>query len=128
MFCENMCSLMPFLCVWIKVVFTESKVLQYFGNMVHYSTLDAFAEVIKKTNHTERPSSPDTLSIPRSMTSQSTVLGLPNFTWLSTFLQPEQTFMNPLVTILSSTVPSLFIQQIFLLLLWHYGPLQIHKT
>ena len=31
----------------------ESKVLQYFGNMRHISAvLDAFAEVVKLTNHT----------------------------------------------------------------------------
>ena len=49
-----------------------------------------------------------------SIASQSTVLSLPDLAWLSKFLQLQWNFLNHLVTILRSTAPSLFAQQIIL--------------
>ena len=39
---------------------------------------------------------------------------LSDIPWLSRFFEPERNFLNHLVTVLSSTAPSLFAQQIFL--------------
>ena len=88
-----------------------SQLLQYFVR--HNSTaLDAFAKVVKVTNL------PDTIqmlligfvSMVRSFALKFMVLDLPNFTWPSKSLQPEQNFMNNLITALWSTAPSSFTQ------------------
>ena len=70
----------------------------------------------------EMLSSPDTLqvllngftSMVWSMASKFTVLGQHDLAWLSRFLQLEQNFLNHLVTVLQSTAPSPFEQQMFL--------------
>ena len=67
----------------------ESKILQYFANM---------------TNHTglwETELACYSQNLPHT-TSESMVLSLPNLAWSSRFLQ---NFLNPLVTLLWSTVP-----------------------
>ena len=53
-----------------------------------------------------------------SMTSESTLLGLPDLAWLLRFLQAEQNFLNHLVTE----------QLINWLFPWSYCPLWIHKA
>ena len=49
-------------------------------------------------------------SMARSTITESTVLGLPDFTWLLRFLQLERNFLNYLFTVFWSTVPSFFAQ------------------
>ena len=59
----------------------------------------------------EMPSLPDTLwvlitgfvSLDWNMALESMVLGLPEFAWLSRFLQPKWNFLNHLVTVINST-------------------------
>ena len=46
---------------------------------------------------------------------ESTVLALPDLAWSSRFLQPEQNFLNHPFTVLWSTAPWPFMQQIFLI-------------
>ena len=95
--------------------------MQYFGNNLTVS--DVFSGVVKTKNHTEPLSAelvwytlkrnlPD-LFMACHTTSESTVLGLPDFTWLSSFLQPERNFYH-LVTELWSTASLPFLQQMFL--------------
>ena len=83
------------------------------------------------------PSSPDTLwvlltgfaSMAWSTALESTLLGLPNFARLSGFLQPQRNFFHCLVTVLWSTAPSLFAQQMYFWLLpWRYGSVRRHKA
>ena len=70
----------------------------------------------------EMSSSPDTLrmlfikftSMARSRALKYTILGLPDFVWLSMFFQPKWNFLNHLITVLWSTAHSVFKQQIAL--------------
>ena len=55
-------------------------------------------------------------SIVWNMASESMLLSLPDFAWSLMFLQPEWNFLNNLLTVLWSAVPSPFAQQIFLLI------------
>ena len=54
-------------------------------------------------------------SITCSTASEFTVLGLPDHDWSLRFLQPKKNFLNYLVTVLGSTTPLPFPQQIFLI-------------
>ena len=96
-----------------------------FGNVRHNSAAPyAFAAVVKVTNHSELWDSelawysPLLLavfaSIAGSVASEPTDLDLLDLTWSSSFLQPEWSVFNNLVTVFWSTVTSFFTQEMFL--------------
>ena len=83
------------------------------------------------------PSLPDTLRVLLvrfafmvwNTASESTVLDQPELAWSSSFLQLGQNFLNYLVTLIWSTAPSPFAQQIvFWLLLRCYGSVRTCKA
>ena len=98
----------------------DTRVCQRFCNiLVTWSTVRRFHMRLKRSwswqtrQDCEMSSSPDTCRICLYnldyIAWRSTLLGLPEFTWSSRFLQPE--FSNPLVTVFWSTAPSLFTQK-----------------
>ena len=91
------------------------------------AALNAFAKVVKVTNHTEVPSSSDTLQLllarfAWSTTSESTLFR-PNYPCLIVkVLATQANHLEPsgYCTVIKCTFPLLFIKH-FWLLQWHYG-------
>ena len=84
----------------------------------------------------EIPSSSDTLkvlvigftSMAWCTASESLDLDIPNVAWSSKFLQPEQNFLNNLVTVLWLTAPLPSAERLWLYPRRRYGPIRIHKA
>ena len=66
--------------------------------------------------------------IPSGTVTGSTVLCLPDLVWLLRFLQSDRNFLNHLVTVLWSNVPSFCAQQIFCMLLQRYITVRTRKA
>ena len=88
--------------VVIIIIIIIQQVLQYFSNteLWHASSSTIFQVLITKF-----------ASMAWSTALESTVLGLPDLTWSLRFLQPEESFLNHLVTVQWSTMSSSFTQQ-----------------
>ena len=108
--------------LFIFILLWESKVLQYFA-IVRYNL--AFAEVVKMMNHIGLKEA-KLAWYSSSNICQFYLLWFgvwplrifsfrPIIAWLLKLLLPQQHFLNHLVTVLWSTEPSPFIQQIFLI-------------
>ena len=111
---------------------SESKVLQYFGNMRHDSrALDAFAEIIKDVRCWARLILSKCFLIDLLLwleaQPQYPVLGLPDLAWSLRFLEPEWNFLNYLIIVINYAFTFLY-NKCFWFLLWCYGPVQICKS
>ena len=109
----------------------SQKFLQYFDNVRHnQAASDTGAKVVKVKKtflDCEMLNSPDTLWVHFCLAAefQNQVLDLPDLSWLSRFLQSEQSYSNCLITIMWSTEPSPFIQRLFLVVfvaVWTWVP------
>ena len=109
---------------WSQILLRWSKILQYFGNVGTIWQLYRLLLKLQKwwtTMDSKMSSSPDTLlvvligfaSLALSMISEFTFLGVPNLAWSSRFWQCEQNFLNYLVILLWSSIPSPLVQQVF---------------
>ena len=99
----------------------ESKVLQYLIMWGSSAALDVFAEVVKVMSYSWQWDAKlawysEFSSMIFSIASEYTVLGHQDLAWSSKFWQTKQNCFNNLLTVLwSSTVPSPFVLQIFLI-------------
>ena len=108
---------LKFIYIYIYIYLGESKFLQYFHNMRHYSTVldvSMMFTVEWTTLDHEMPILPDTLwilhtrlvSVALSTSSKSMVLCLPDLAWSSNFLEPEKNFLNHTVINCAFTFPT----------------------